>query len=368
MAIIEQLRRILPLFQIDGQLRSIERHQGGHINDTFISEWIQAGAVKHYIHQRINSTVFTDIAAVMQNIALVTSALQSRIPELALSQNDRTLSLIPARDGSHTVDGGESGVWRSYVKIENAHSFDLCPSNSHAFEAAALLGRFHRYVDCIDASVLKETIPNFFSSPYRYTQLDEAIRSDKLKRRANAATEIEFAFQRREFANLVEKHRTAKEIPLKTVHGDMKLNNVLFESSTGRAVCLVDLDTCMAGFLLFDFGDLARNVSIRSAEDEPDLSRIKVDMAYFKATVKGYLLHAKPLLNELELGLIHLVPRLLANTLAVRFLTDYLEGDRYFRIASSDHNLQRARAQFAVVKAMENAETEMKQCVLTELR
>ncbi len=351
----------IPLFAIDGELLRIVPYERGHIHNTFISEWKQDYGIRRYLHQQMNDRVFRDVAGLMHNIEVVTRHIDRRMQHEHAAQAFHTLHLVAPKTGGSFLQHA-SGPWRTYRFIENTETFDLCRDEKQAFEAARAFGRFQWQLSDLDASTLKETIPDFFSSPHRLRQLESAIEgaTDDRKRESNAA--IDFVLERRAmiftFADLMERG----ELPVRIVHGDTKLNNVLFDRGSGRAVSIVDLDTCMPSYSLYDFGDLVRFTAATSAEDEVDLKRVGMNLKLYRALVLGYLDGTRGFLSKDEVEWMPLAARLVTLTIGMRFLADYLNGDVYFKIDPSrpSHNLDRARVQFEMVKAMERQSDEMR--------
>ncbi|HJO25915.1 MAG TPA: aminoglycoside phosphotransferase family protein [Planctomycetota bacterium] len=341
--------RVAALFAIEGRLTSIEPHDRGHIHRTFISSWEEDNRRRRFLHQRMNDHVFTDIPALMHNVELVTSHLRGK-PDCGF----QTLVLVPTRLGrAFLVD--RSGPWRTYEYVESTESFDRCRSPEQAHQAALAFGHFQSQLTDLDINRLRETIPNFFSSPHRLVQFEDAMAGDPRGRVGGAAEEVRFALARRDMVDLFERRLTAGAFPRRVVHGDTKLNNVLFESGTDRAVCVVDLDTCMPAWSLYDFGDLVRFTAATSSEDETDLELAGVDLETYQALAQGYLAAASSFLTKEEVGLMPAAASLVTLTVGLRFLTDYLSGDSYFRTTREHQNLDRARVQFAMVRSLEEA-------------
>jgi len=353
--LLETLRDdVLSRFRLAGTLLEVVPHERGHIHDTFVSTWRAPAGNVRFLHQRMNRVVFPDLDVLMRNVERVTSHLTRKAGAVGLS----TLELIPTVEETSFVDV-ESGAWRTYRFIENTESFDRCLSSDQAFEAARAFGRFQRDLADLDAATLEETIPRFFSPTHRFEQLKDAIERDVESRVATAGPEIEFARDRADEIPRMESHVDAGRIPIRVVHGDTKLNNVLFDAATGRAVCVVDLDTCMPAWSLYDFGDLVRFTAAKCAEDEPDVELAGVDVALYRAIVEGYLESAAAFLTPLEVELMPFAARIVTLTIGLRFLADHLAGDVYFKTSRENQNLERARVQFRMVADMEAREREL---------
>lgn len=353
-----ELVAMTSLFNIEGELISVQKHKSGLINTTFLSSYKSLDKVYHYIHQRINNQVFKDVEGLMRNIDLVTKHLKSK-----KSNTDKIVELVNARNGKNYAVDEKQSYWRTYKFIEGTKSVDVCENLIQAEEAAGILGRFQSHLLDFDPAKLIETIPQFLSSPKRYRDFVDSLNRDSHDRRKSAEPEIHFVTIRESFFSIIEDEIKKGSVPTRITHSDTKLNNVLFDQRTNLAVSLVDLDTCMPGYSLYDYGDLVRNTAILAAEDEQDFSKVTVNLEYFQAITKGYLKFAAKFLNAKEISLMHLAPRLLALTLGVRFLTDYLSGDSYFRTERSMHNLERARTQFKIVERMESMEDALREIV-----
>jgi hypothetical protein len=356
---------ILRDFDIPGELISIEELKRGHINRTYIGVWEFGGQRRRYVHQVLNHRIFSDIPGLMGNLELVTTTLRAAKSRGLLPAEDATLSLIKSSRGASFIKDEAGEFWRTFEFIENTVTYDVCPSAAVAAEAAAILGRFQRSLSSLNPSSFIETIPHFVDGQRRYQAFLEAIRNDSNRRVTVCHNEIDFALTRQDFGGSLIAAVRDKTLPCRVAHNDMKLNNVLFDASGERAICLLDLDTCMAGTVVYDFGDLVRNTAVPCAEDEQDFARVVFDMSLFRAICDGYLSEIGDALIPAERERLVTAPRNLALILGVRFLTDYLLGDPYFRIHRPLQNLERARTQFQIVRVMERLESEMRDVVET---
>ena len=347
---VDDIAATLLGFDIPGDLESCAPLHRGHIHDTYVSTWSTRLGPRQFLHQRINDRVFRDVEGLMHNVQRVTQHLSETAPTAASELT--ALELVLARDGAAFVRR-EDGPWRTYHFIENTTSFDRPRDATMAFEAARAFGDFLARLESRPASELCETIPRFFSSPYRLEQLDAARAADVAGRVRLASRELAFVESRRQLVPIMEDGLASGLIPPRIVHGDTKLNNVLFDRETLRPRCIVDLDTCMPGYALYDFGDLVRFTAATAAEDERDLGLVDVDVELYRALADGYLAGAGAALSSIERELMPTAARLVTLTIGMRFLADYLAGDVYFKTHFDDHNLVRARVQFALVAAME---------------
>ena len=336
-----------------------EPYGNGHINDTFL---VVCGG-KRYILQRMNTRIFTKPYELMQNIVGVTEHIRRKTREAGEDDSRVSLTVIPTLAGAdHFVsDSGEHFRLYDFVegtvtqeKVENINDFYLC---------AKAFGAFQRTLADYPAEQLFESIANFHNTPWRYSNLMAAVEKDACGRLASVLPEVEFARQREDFCGVLERAREAGELPLRVTHNDTKLNNILFDAATGEPVCVIDLDTVMPGYSVTDFGDSIRFGANRAAEDETDLSKVVLDLELFEAYAKGFLEGCNGSLTEKELELLPEGAIMMTLECGLRFLTDHLEGDVYFKIHRENHNLDRARNQFALVADMERKLGEMKAIV-----
>ena len=345
-------------FEFRGEVLGLTPHGGGHINDTFLVTCQASGAPIRYILQRINSHVFHDPIAVMQNIERVTTHLAGQ----AAGQPDgarRALQLVPAQDGRnwHVDERGET--WRAYCLIENACTYETATSAAQAFQAARAFGQFQQQLANLPPPRLNETIRDFHHTPRRFAALEQAIAADAAGRAALAKPEIDFARSRNSLTGVL----LGADLPERITHNDTKFNNVLLDDKTGEAVCVIDLDTVMPGLALYDFGDMVRTTTSPAKEDEQDLSQVNMQFPMFEALVRGYLESAEAFLSPTERNLLAFSGKLITFEIGIRFLTDYLAGDTYFKVHREGHNLDRCRTQFKLVESIEHQEEKMNRLV-----
>ena len=352
------IRQIAAHFQIYGEFRGAEPYGSGHINDTYCAVFDQAGTVTRYIFQRINHNIFRQPVALMENIERVTAHLAAKL----FGQSDssrRVLTLIPARNHLRYYQDEHGNFWRAYLFIEKARSFDAVESPRQAFEAAKAYGQFQKLLSDLPSPRLHVTIPDFHHTPKRFATLVQTIEKDPENRAASAKTEIDFALQR---ASIVDVLLNAN-LPERVTHNDTKFNNVMLDEQSGEGICVVDLDTLMPGLALYDFGDMVRTTTSPVKEDERDLTRVKMQLSMFESLVRGYLTAAGDFLTSDEKRLLVFSGKLITFEIGIRFLTDYLGGDTYFKVHRNGHNLDRCRTQFKLVESIEQQETEMNRLV-----
>jgi glucosamine-6-phosphate deaminase len=363
-----ELRAVAAAFRLGGTYCGGAPYGNGHINDTFAVSFEQGGVTTRYILQRINENVFRQVDAVMDNVARVTAhagrrALASGAPDAAR----RALTLIPTRAGGN-LHRDAQGAWRCYVFIEGATSHDIIQTPGMAREAAKAFGEFQRLLSDLPGGRLLETIPNFHHTRSRFEAFRRAVRDDRCGRAREVAAEIAFALEHEALVDVLLDLHARGEIPERITHNDTKLNNVLIDDRTGAGVCVIDLDTVMPGLALYDFGDLVRSATNSAAEDERDLAKVTARLDIFDALAEGYLAAAGGFLNPAEIAHLAFSGRLITFEIGLRFLTDHLEGDTYFRIHRPGHNLDRARTQFALVRSMEAQRAEMEALVQKHAR
>ena len=350
-------------FAIEGRFESLKRIENGHINQTWISHWNNGGQRAGFVHQRINQQVFEDVQQLMNNIMLVTGHIRSRIPSSGPDSEDCTLSLIPAKSGQICLKDEQGCYWRTYDFIDGTDNYPVCTGSQQAYEASRACARFQKYMLDLPPEKLKASIPYFQDVPRRMEDLRRARDQNIAGRLSQCHHEVDFAFSQVDTAGLLEAAVQNGKVPIRSIHGDLKISNVLFSRKSRRGICLLDLDTCMPGTIIYDFGDFVRSTGAPCAEDEQDFSKVYLDEQVFEAIVRGYLEVLGPALTPGELELLAFGPSLLALSLGVRFLADYLNGDTYFSVRRPEHNLQRCRTQFRILQSMQEKTRFMEQTV-----
>jgi Ser/Thr protein kinase RdoA (MazF antagonist) len=365
---LEDLSELGAAFAIDGELLAAVTYGTGHINDTFAASYrMRGGGRRRFIHQRINREVFRDPAALMDNVARVTRHVRAKLEAEGVAGIDRrVLSLVPARDGRDFLVDGRGEYWRTYVFIEGATTFDVVETPEQAGEVARAFGAFQQQLADLPPPPLAETIPGFHDTPSRLQAMRDAVAGDAADRTAGAAGEIRRLEAYAPLAGALLAPVSRGAVPLRVAHNDTKINNVLIDEATGEALCVIDLDTVMPGLALDDFGDLVRTSVCFAKEDDRDLARARVQRPLFQALVRGYLAAAGSLLTPAELGHLVTAGRLMTYECALRFLTDHLCGDVYFRVHHEGHNLDRARVQLALLDSLTEREDELQAIVADE--
>jgi len=345
-------------FQIEGDLTAITAYGSGHINDTYCVVFNQAGLPVRFILQRINTHIFRNPVALMENVQRVTSHLAAKSPAGPESAR-RLLTLILAHDGPPWHVDEHGSYWRAYRFIEGAHSYDAVESTRQAFQAAKAFGEFQNQLVDLPAARLHSTIPDFHNTLKRFAALEHSVAGDIFGRAIDAQAEIDFAFAHQSIAAML----LDANLPERVTHNDTKFNNVLLDDATGEAICVIDLDTVMPGLSLYDFGDMVRTATSPAMEDERDLAKVTMQFPMFKALVRGYLTSAGSFLTQAEKTHLAAAGKVIAFEQGIRFLTDHLSGDIYYKIHRDGHNLDRCRTQFKLVESIEQQEEKMNELI-----
>ena len=360
---MEKFTEIAAAFQCRGSYLGEDPYGSGHINDTFKVCYDDGGQQVHYIHQRINREVFRDVPALMENIGRVTRHQRKKLKAAAVADpNRRVLTLVPTLEGEDYHIDSEGACWRTFEFIEGALGHDIVESLDQAFEVARAFGEFQGQLIDLPGR-LHETIPDFHHTRSRFVDLQRAITADSHDRVREITDEIEFALAREKMVDVVLDLMAAGEIPERVTHNDTKLNNVLIDTTTGEGLCVIDLDTVMPGSILYDVGDMIRTTTSTAKEDETDLSKVEMDIKHFEAIIMGYLKSASGFIVPFERQLLAFSGRLISYETGIRFLTDFLQGDVYFKTQRERQNLDRCRSQFKMVKSIERQTDAMRQIV-----
>jgi len=344
------LNKVMEQFKID---KTPIPYGNGHINDTYCIESPRC------ILQRINTKVFKNPDELMENIENVTAFLRDKIIQAGGDPDRETLTVIKTKDGKNFYQYDADNAFRVYKFIENTKTIEFDKTNEDMYEAGIGFGRFQKMLADFPVEKLYETIVDFHNTPKRVEALKQAIEENRAGRKDLVEEEIRFALEQAEYADVIVKKLEKGDIPYRVTHNDTKINNILFDEETGKAVCVIDLDTIMPGSMLYDFGDALRIGASTAAEDETNLDNVQFDLEAFKSFTKGYLSETKDSLVNDEIKLLPLGVKLMTYECGIRFLTDYLNGDTYFKIHREHHNLDRARNQFKLVQDIDTKTDEM---------
>lgn len=352
------LRAIASAFDIPGKFVSAVPTGNGHINDSYCVTFHAANQPSRYLLQRINHQIFTDPAALMENIQRVTTHLAAKLSTQSESHRS-TITLIPTCDSHAWHTDVHGNHWRVYRFIDDAHTLDIVESPAQAYKAAKAFGQFQRDLADLPPPRLHDTIPDFHHTPKRLTALEHAITTDIANRALLAHPEIDFVFRRHSLTTvLLDAHLTER-----VTHNDTKINNVMFDDHTGEAICVIDLDTVMPGLAPYDFGDLVRTTTSPAAEDEQNLSKVTMRFPLFEALLRGYLASAGSFLTLAERGHLVAAGKLITFEQGIRFLADYLAGDTYYKTHHPTQNLDRCRTQLQLLSSIEQQEDAMQRLV-----
>lgn len=350
----QEVRDIIGQFAIYGDLTSCKGFGNGHINTTLVSTFNQAGVSVKYTHQKINRQIFTRPDLVMENISLVTSHIRAKLERQRVPfASSHVLTVVPARDGRPYAIDADGEYWRTYLFVDHVFSYEKLDDSLVAGRLGSMVGRFQFQLSDLDGNRLHETISRFHDMRWRYEQFREALSRNAVGRAASCGDEIDFLFSNEERGVVITDLYREGKLRKGITHNDTKLNNVLFDEETHEAACVIDLDTVMPGTILFDTGDMIRTATITGEEDEQDLSLISCDVGMYQALMEGYLSEAAVFLSPLERSLLAESGRTTTLIMAVRFLTDYLNGDVYYKISRPGHNLDRMRTQMRLIESMD---------------
>ena len=354
----ENLLSVLRNFRLDSEPVSCENYGCGHINGSFL---VVTASGRRYILQKINHQTFKDVAGLMENITAITDFLWKK------AEDPRSVMTIVKTRGGESYLYTQAAYWRVVDFVEGSICLQNPESDEDFYQSAIGFGTFQQMLADFPAEKLHETIPNFHNTPDRYRIFRETLERDPMHRAGKVQKEIQFALQRQEEMSILQNGLNNGDLPLRVTHNDTKLNNVLLDAKTRKALCVIDLDTVMPGSSLYDFGDAIRFGAATAAEDEKDLSKMELDLNLFRVFVRGFV-RACPGLTEKEIEYLALGAKTLTMECGVRFLTDYLDGDNYFAIHREGHNLDRARTQFKLVQDMEKKWDEMLKIVAEETK
>lgn len=356
---MNQLEKVLEAFSWMGTPVMTTKYGCGHINDTYL---VACDSGKSYILQRINRTVFTRPDELMENTIAITEYMAQRTDDLR-----KSLHLVPSKSGRKYFVDDEDQYWRVYDFVTDSICLQKAETEEDFYQSAVAFGGFQKILADFPVTSLHEVIPNFHNTVSRYAQLHEAIDRNAAKRVSSCRKEIDFYLAREKEAGCIVDLLKNGQLPLRVTHNDTKLNNVMLDYQTHKALCIIDLDTTMPGSALYDYGDSIRFGAATAAEDEQDLSKVSVSMSLFRTYTKGFLSACGDSLTDLEIKMLPIGAKMMTLECGVRFLADYLNGDVYFKIHRENHNLDRARTQLTLVKEMEE-KMEQLNTVIQEVR
>lgn len=350
---------ILFNFAIDGEFVSCEPYGSGLINRTYVAVYNEGGRRVRYIVQRINTNLFKNVDGLMNNIKLVTEFNRAEIMKRGGDPDRESLTLVPTKNGGTYFRTEEGDCYRVYVFIENAKGYDVVEKPEHFYESAVAFGKFAMLLDRFDSSKLFEVLPDFHNTVKRFDNFRRSLEADKFNRAKDVKKEIEFALEREKITHTIVDLLASGKMPSRVTHNDTKLNNVLIDTRTDKAVSVIDLDTMMPGSICYDFGDSIRFGCNPCLEDTPETEKVIFNMPLFETYTKGYLSVFGDTITDIERKNLPMGAILMTYECGIRFLTDYLDGDVYFRKTREGQNIDRTRTQFKLVSDMEKRYDEM---------
>lgn len=361
---LEQVSALANRFEIEGTVTDISPFGSGHINDTY-RVVTDGSRTEGYLLQRVNHHVFKNVPAVMDNMQLVIRHLKEKYKQEGGGEEyveKKVLTLIPTQEGAPYLVDVAGNFWRMLVLLADTRSYDIVETPQQAREGGQAFGQFQRLLSDLNVGLIHEVLPDFHHIGKRLGKLNEAIASDPANRVGRVSAELDAIKRRERRMHTILDLATSGRLPIRITHNDTKFNNVLLDRQD-KAQCVIDLDTVMPGYVAYDFGDAIRTIINRAAEDEADLDKITLNIPLFRAYVSGYFEEAHHFLTQAEVDSLIEGVMLLPYMQAVRFLTDFLEGDHYYKVHHADHNLQRTRAQLALVAQLESHEAELREII-----
>ncbi len=358
------LLKIADQFALLGEPIRAEKIRNGNINYTYKITCVDGSAEHHYILQRINTAVFKDPVKLMENVQKVTEHLEKKLSRDVISRSElRSLHFVPSKSGDLIYVDSDGGDWRVCSYVEDARTYDEITNKQLFYEAGRGFGEFQRLLNDFPGNLLHETIQGFHDTGARYRKFLEDVDRDAAGRVSTVKREIEEIKKRQDIVSVISDKLLSGEIPTRVTHNDTKLNNVMIDDKSMRAVCVIDLDTVMPSSTLYDFGDAIRYGASTAREDEANLSFISLNMELFELFTRGFLEECHQILTDREISLLPISVIIMTLELAIRFLQDYINGDVYFKTDYSGHNLVRARAQLKLLSEIENSKSAMEECV-----
>lgn len=357
------VKSIVKHFCISGELTEISPLPRGHINDTYILTTKKNRHTVRYILQRINHAVFKDPPSMMENIIRVTEHIRSRMQRIDPGRASRQLTVIAGDDDTCFHKDAQGNFWRIYNFIEDAVAYDTIESAELAYEAARMFGWFQKMLVDLPGPALHETICDFHNTPKRFKTFQRVLKEDTCNRAKNAVPEIKFLFDNASICDVLLNLVSKGKIPIRVTHNDAKVNNVMLDKNTNKGLCVIDLDTVMPGLSIYDFGDMVRTGTTFADEDERDLSKVAMNLPMFEVLARGFSEQSKDFLTSAEKEHLTFAAKLITFEQLIRFLTDYLAGDVYYKVHREGHNLDRSRTQMKLVRSIIEQEEAMNKVI-----
>lgn len=344
---------VLKAINFDGEVINVKSFGSGIINDTFLVICKSNNGEEKYILQKINNTIFKNIEKLMENYCNICDYLKNIIKKRGGDPERETITVIPTKDGKKFLKDSKGNYWRAIKFIPNTITYDVIESAEDFYKVGKTFGQFQNMLSEYNAARLYESIPNFHNTKERFKSFLKAIENSKDNRLDKVREEVNFILERKnDTAILVDMYENNK-LPLRVTHNDTKISNILMDSITKEGICVIDLDTIMPGLLVYDFGDAIRSGATHALEDENDLSKVYVDLDFFEAFTKGFLETISSSITKKEIEMLPMGVKVITLEQGIRFLTDYLDGDVYYKTSYEEQNLYRARTQLKLVKDIE---------------
>lgn len=347
--IIDQLKIVFREFDDSTEVVSYEELASGHINDTYL---IETSNKKSFVLQRINHGVFKDVPGLINNKVAISKHIQRKLPHLPNSESNReVLTFVTTKKGAPFYFGKSGGYWNMMVYIADSVTYETVKNEEIAFEGGKLIGEFLNLTSDFDASQLIEVIPKFHDMSFRFSQFEDSLMKASKERIDLAMPFIDLVWGLKGEMHILQRLKESGEIKLRVTHNDTKISNVLFDTNN-KGLCVIDTDTVMPGIVHYDFGDAIRTICNTAAEDEKNLSLVNFNIAYYRAYVKGFLKEMSSSLSPIEIKYLPLGAKTMIFIMAIRFLTDFLNGDIYYKTDYPEHNLDRAKNQFKLIESL----------------
>ena len=365
MSKVYDFKNIVDKFDFEGDFIEAQSHICGHINDTYILTFKKENKEEiKYILQKINTNIFQNPDELMDNIENVTNHIKIKVKDEDGDIFRETLNIIKTKDNKNYYRTKDNYCFRAFIYITNAKTYQMVEEPIHMYKCGKALGKFQKQLADFEVNKLYETIKDFHNTKKRYEDFLDAIKEDTHKRVDAVKEDIEFVLKRKNDCEVLVNFIYSGDIPLRVTHNDTKFNNIMIDEETDEAIAVIDLDTVMPGLTAYDFGDSIRSGATTALEDETDLSKVRFDINLYENFVKGFLEETKDSLNKIEIDNLAFGAKLMTFECGMRFLMDYINGDVYFKIQRENHNLDRARNQFKLVRDMEEKMDEMKDIVI----
>ena len=356
-------------FDVAGRLVTIMPQGEGNVNDTYLAIFRTTFSEERFILQRINHHVFARPQDIMANMRVMTEHIHARLEDEA-DQADRIWQLpriIPSKDGGAFAIDDKGNYWRAISLIASAHSYEQVQNMKHAYEVGYTLGHFQRLLSDIPCELLLDTLKGFHITPEYLKDYDNAINDSENSGDIHGISEVNYCMkfidERRKWCSILEDAKERGELKLRPIHGDPKIANIMIDDATDKGTCIVDLDTVKPGLIQYDFGDCLRSACNPAGEETLDLGSVHFDLELCDIIVKGYMEFARKCLTDTDVHYLYDSIRLITFELGLRFFTDYIQGNQYFKVQSEMQNLNRARVQFRLCESIENSEVKIRKII-----